>query len=192
MREPARAGGPRPRHDHRRRRGQGVGRREAAAVDRSRAAPQAASARVRRGDLVARFDHRGRHRRHDSRRRLERRRHHRPDRAPALDHPSRRSHLRARARPHRRNRPAPGARRSGRGCTTRCGGSRSANDGRLQMRPGPLPPGGQPRQSCRTCSAAGWNRGELGDQPDVVGGRISAPGAARPNRSVDIVRRPIE
>ena len=42
--------------------------------------------------------------RHDPRRRGQRRRDHHPDRAPAVDDPARRSHLRARARPHRRDR----------------------------------------------------------------------------------------
>ena len=42
--------------------------------------------------------------RHDPRRRGRRRRDHDPDRAPAVDGPARRSHLRARARPHRRDR----------------------------------------------------------------------------------------
>ena len=69
VRQPARARRPGARHGDRRRRREGVGRREAAAVDRARAAAPAAPARVRRSDLVARLAHRGRDRRHDSRRR---------------------------------------------------------------------------------------------------------------------------
>ena len=70
LRQPARARRPRARHAHRRRRRESLGRREAAAVDRARAAAPAASAGVRRSDLVARFADRRRDRRHDSRRRL--------------------------------------------------------------------------------------------------------------------------
>ena len=78
---------------HRRRRRQGVGRREAAAVDRAGAAAASAPARLRRGDLVARLaDRRGDQRDHP-RRGGEPRRHHDPDRAPALDDHARRPHL---------------------------------------------------------------------------------------------------
>ena len=59
LRQPAGARRQRARHGDRRGRRQGVGRREAAAVDRARAAAAAAPARVRRGDLVARLAHRG-------------------------------------------------------------------------------------------------------------------------------------
>ena len=127
LRQPAGARRPRPRHGDRRRRRQGVGRREAAAVDRARAAAAAAPAGVRRGDLVARLADRGRI--VDTIRDVatERRRDHRADRAPAVDDPARRSHLRARARPHRRDRAPRRAASSRRGSTTRCGGSRSAS-----------------------------------------------------------------
>ena len=106
VRQPAGACRPRPRHRDRRGRRQGIGRREAAAVDRARAAAAPASSGVRRGHLVARLAHRGRDRRHHPRHRDERRRDHRPDRAPPLDHPARRPHSRPRTRPHRRNRAA--------------------------------------------------------------------------------------
>ena len=56
-----------PRHGDRRGRRQGVGRREAAAVDRARAAAAAAPAGLRRGHLVARLAHRGGDRRDDPR-----------------------------------------------------------------------------------------------------------------------------
>ena len=63
VRQPAGARGPRARHGHRRRRRQGVGRREAAALDRAGAAAPPASAGLRRSDLVARLADRRRHHR---------------------------------------------------------------------------------------------------------------------------------
>ena len=74
-----------PRHGDRRGRRQGLGRREAAALDRARAAAPAAPAGVRRGDLVARLAHRGGDQPDDPRGRGRPRRDHDPDRAPALD-----------------------------------------------------------------------------------------------------------
>jgi ABC transporter transmembrane region len=98
------AGRPRARHADRRRGREGVGGREAAPVDRARPAAAAAPAGVRRSHLVAGLAHRGRDHRDDPRGRRERGRDDGPDRAPPLDHPPCRPHLRAGARPDRRDR----------------------------------------------------------------------------------------
>ena len=57
------------RHRDRRGRDEDLRRREAAPLDRARAAPRAAPPRVRRGDVVARLAHRGGDQPHDARRR---------------------------------------------------------------------------------------------------------------------------
>ena len=90
-------------HSNRRRRRKSVRRREAAPVDRARAAAPATAARLRRSDLVARLPHRGRHRRNHPRRRQHRRVDHHSHRPPPVDHSPCRPHLRARTRPHRRD-----------------------------------------------------------------------------------------
>ena len=59
VRQPAGAGGARPRHGHRRRRRESLRRREAAPVDRPRAAPPSPPPRLRRSHLVARLPDRG-------------------------------------------------------------------------------------------------------------------------------------
>ena len=69
-----------------------------------------------------------------------RRRDHHPDRAPALDDPARRPHLRPRARPHRRDRAGTTSCSSRRACTTRCGGSRSASGAASELAAGGPPP----------------------------------------------------
>ncbi len=68
LRQPARARGQGARYGHRRGRGEGVGRRASAPLDRPRAAPPAASAGLRRSDVVTRLDHRGGNQPDDSRR----------------------------------------------------------------------------------------------------------------------------
>ena len=104
VRQPAGARIEGTRHGDRRRRRESVRRREAAPVDRARAAAPAAAARLRRSDLVARLAHRGRHRRNHPRRRQHRRVDHHSHRASPVDHSPCRPHLRARTRPHRRDR----------------------------------------------------------------------------------------
>ena len=127
LRQPARARRQGPRHGDRRRRREGLGRREAAAVDRARAAAPSAPARVRRGDVVARLAHRGGDQPDDPRRRRRRRR-----RSPS----SSRTGCRRSCTPIASTcSSAAGSSRSAgttscsstRGSTTRCGASRSAS-----------------------------------------------------------------
>ena len=129
LRQPARARGPRPRHADRRRRRQGLGRREAAPLDRACAAAPAAAARLRRGDVVARLADRGGDRAHDPQRGARAPRDHRADRPPAVDRPARGQHPGAGAGPHRGAGPPRGAARQARASTTPCGGSRSGSVG---------------------------------------------------------------
>ena len=110
VRKPAGTSPERTRYGDRRGRREGVGRREAAPVDRPRAAATSAAAGLRRSDVVSRLADRGRDRRHHQRGGRHRRVDHHPDRPSPVHHPARRPHLRARARPNRRNRPARRAR----------------------------------------------------------------------------------
>ncbi len=155
---PAGARRPRTGYGDRRRRHEGVGRREAAPVDRARAAAPAATAGLRRSHVVARFAHRGGDQPDDPRRGGQPRCDHLPDRAPPLHRAARRSHLCAGARPHRGVRPpqrtagqqgpllrdvAPAGRRGQRRCCGPRGGaaiarrnlahSRSSNCFRIRM-----------------------------------------------------------
>ncbi len=100
------------RHRDRRGRRQGVRRREATTLHRPSPAAAAPVARLRRSHLVARFAHRGGHRRDNPRRGRKRRIDHDHDRAPPLDHSARGLHLRPRARAYCRNRPPLGAARA--------------------------------------------------------------------------------
>ena len=135
LRRPARPRRPRPRHADRRGRGQGLGGREAAPLDRARPPAPAAPPGVRRGDLVARLADRGGGEPHDPRGGARPPGDDRAHRPPALDGHARGPHPRPRAGPHRGGGPARGASSRPRASTTRCGGSRSASGGSSRSRP---------------------------------------------------------
>jgi ATP-binding cassette subfamily B protein len=103
VRQPAGARRPRARHGDRRRRREGV-RAARSSACRSRARCCASRSLLVFDEATSSLDSltEEEHRRNDPRRLREQRRHHDPHRAPALDDPARRSHLRPRARKDRR------------------------------------------------------------------------------------------